>query len=595
MISIANIFQNIYENKSIKNTIVFLGILVSIIIAKPPPEIPGDEITDKDYFDFLVSPDSIRKQLPELSPESETWLDKTSETWIAPPMHEQLAEDEEKVLMGMGACFVPYMSEPELEPNIEVLNAIGKVISSGKSGKKYSLMPGLYHLLMGSGAYKHRIVRKLKIKEGDITQIIPDWCGLSIEVVDENNQPFHGEYELARMDKFIPFGRGFGSDPDLGEKAKTWILKPGTYKIFGVGESYNTLNNFVTVRLLPGEFVKFMLIQSNNDAENNEKLKIIGGGVLDINAESNISSNWQYGINFGGGLSFDAVQDLNDSTKKGNNDESINLSLRSKFTFKKDRIEWITRPQINERIELKNWNMATLNNPLDEIRIPSILTFKVFSRFGPYGRVELRTELFPEYIRIPYDTLLIKFDEDCNCIEIDSVSTDFKIQPSFTPFILETGLGANINALDYRYIKARILAGLGLKYTKIRNTFKKDDFNIDNLTLSDSLKFALITNSTENYIIYHKTHDVSTVEAGPEIVMYLTILMGNFATLETEFKVLFPFDRLKEPNVDLRSTLSLRLFKMVSLDYDFKYMLDKVEKKNEINHGINLRFSYISR
>ena len=124
------------------------------------------------------------------------------------------------MLMGMGAVYIPYMSDPNLEAEVEIIDSTGDVVASGKTGRKYSLMPSEYYVMLGSGAHKQKMVKPVVVEENTITPLLPDWCGLTIDVVDENNYPFRGEYELARIDKFVPFGRAFGRDPDLGEKVK---------------------------------------------------------------------------------------------------------------------------------------------------------------------------------------------------------------------------------------------------------------------------------------------------------------------------------------------------------------------------------------
>ncbi len=585
----------------LERDIVFTAIIILLIysgeiLAKPPSDLPGEEITEKQFFDFITPRDSIEKKVPESSPESPTWLDHISKTWDAPPLSIQLAEDKRNIRIGMGAVFVPHISDRNLEPTIEIINESGKVVASGKTGRKYNLMPKKYYAILGSGAHNQRIVKTFKITESNIIPLIPDWSGLSIDVVDENNQPFRGEYELARMDKFDPFGRGTGRDINLGEEVKTWILKPGIYKIFGVGESYNTLTNFVTVRLLPGEYVRFTLVQKEIDME------IIGGGIIQVEPSSKMASNWKYGIDIGGSVDFNKIIDNNDTTN--NTDvKSMTLVFRPKLNYKKPPVEFDNRLWLNEGVTFEEWDLSRLASSTDEIRLSSIFTWRFFPWLGPYGRLEMITELFPVHERVPENVshYFIIYNEDYSLKEIDSVNNSYQMQPSLSPFTFESGVGANINAFDKRYFKAGFLTGIGLKYKNVRDESEKRDTSIVDIdTLDnyiDSLLYDIIYN--ESYTVIRKFNDKDIVEVGPEIVMNMTILLGRLASVESELKYFAPFERIKRPDITWRATLSWRLIRILTLDYEYEYTLkqpkEEALKQNESKHRILIRFSFISR
>lgn len=576
--------------------IIMLYGFIALLTAKPPDDLPGEEITEDQYFDFLTPRDSIVKKVPGTSPESPTWLDRAARTWDAPPIQVQIAQDKKKMLMGMGAVYVPYMSDPNLESEIEIIDSTGDVVASGKTGRKYSLMPGKYYIMLGSGPHRQKIVRPVTLEESKIIPLIPNWCGLQIDVVDEGNYPFRGEYELARIDKFAPFGRGFGRDPDLGENVKTWILKPGIYKIFGVGQGYNTLTNFVTVRLLPGEFVRFTLVQDENS------LEIKGGGVVQTEAASGIASNWKYGIDVGGSVDFNAKYDHDDSSKNTNN-KSVSLIFRSSLNYKKEAIEWDNRLWLSEGIDFEEWDLSRLKSSTDEIRFTSLFTWRFLHWLGPYGRFEASSEFFPEYERRPENVpshYFITFDEDYYLTDINSVDSTYKTQPPFSPLNLETGIGANINAVKTRFFEARFLSGLGLKYKKVwdeselADTSKKKFHEIE-----DSLAYNYIIDNNYTFTAIRNFNDEASVEIGPEAVLYMTLKLGRFAIIESEIKYFSPFNRMERPDLTLRSTVSWRLLRMLTLDYEYEYKLkqpkEEALRQNESRHRVLIRFSYTSR
>ena len=577
--------------------ILMLCGFIAFLMAKPPDDLPGEEITEDQYFDFILPRDSVVKKVPQTSPESPTWLDQAARTWDAPPIEIQLAQDKKKMLMGMGAVYVPYMSDPNLEAEIEIIDSTGDIVVSGKTGRKYSLMPSEYYVMLGSGAHKQKMVKPVIIEENKITPLLPNWCGLSVDVVNEGNYPFRGEYELARIDKFVPFGRGFGRDPDLGEKVKTWILKPGIYKIFGVGQGYNTLTNFVTVRLLPGEFVRFTLVQDENS------LEIKGGGVVQMEATSGIASNWKYGIDVGGSVDFNAKYDHDDSSKNTNN-KSVSLIFRSNLNYKKEAIEWDNRLWLSEGIDFEEWDLSRLKSSSDEIRFTSLFTWRFLHWLGPYGRFEASSEFFPEYERRPENVpshYFITFNEDYYLTDTNSVDSTYKTQPPFSPLNLETGIGANINAVKTRFFEARVLSGMGLKYKKVWDESElADTSKIKFSTTEDSLMYDTIVHINNNsFTAVRRFNDEASVEVGPEVVLYMTLKLGRFAIIESEVKYFSPFNRMERPDLTLRSTVSWRLLRMLTLDYEYEYKLkqpaEEALRQNESRHRVLVRFSYTSR
>ncbi len=583
---------------------VYGSLLVFIVggtlsLGKPPSELPGEEITEEQYFDFVVPRDSIASKVPEGSPYSETWLDQAAKTWDAPPLAVQIAEDKEKILMGKGAVFIPYISDPALEPDIEVMDPMGNVVASGKPGRKYCFVPGTYHVMLGSGPHKQRIVRTVEIIENELVPVVPNWCGLSIEVVDEDNQPFRGEYEIARIDKFVPYGRGFGRNPDLGEEVKTWILKPGIYKIFGVGESYNTLTNFLTVRLLPGEYVRLVLVQKDETS-----MEIIGGGQLQLTPGSEIATNWKYGIDVGGGVDFNMTYNhMGDSTDK--NETALSLILRSMLTYKKNKVDWENRLRISEEVRVTDLDLAGLSNSVDEVQLRSIFTWHFFPWFGPYSRFEINTELFPEYEHAPEGKThyFIIFDEEYKNPSFNVSDSSYKMQNSFSPFTIEPGIGANLTMPSTRFVEGKLLTGIGLKYNKIWDQSELiDSGDIKWDQLNDTVEAQLnniINDSKFTHTLIRKFNDKSEIEVGPEVILFLLFYLGRWAVVETEIEYFAPFERIERPDLSLRSTLSWRLIRILTLDYEFEYTLkqpyEEAFKKNESRHRILLRFSYTKR
>ncbi len=581
--------------------ILLLSLLFSTVYGRLPDDLPGEEISEEQYMNFIYPIDSITAKVPAYSPSSPTWLDSASQTWDAPPLSKQIAEDERNTLMGMGAVFVPRMSAAELEPNIEIIDSTGKSIESGRPGRKYSLMPGNYFVMIGSGRHNQRIVQKVAIKESKTTPVIPTWSGISIDVVDQEGMPFRGEYELTRIDNFEPYGKGFGRDPNLGEEVRTWILRPGVYKIFGVGESFNTLTNFVTVRLLPGEYVRFLLVM------NGESMKITSGGNVNTDIDRELTSNWGYGINIGGsvGISGEVDHEKNDSSTTGT---SITLLVNTRLNYKNGPIDWDNYLRLNQVADFEGFDINRIESDIDELRISSIFTWRFFHWFGPYGRLEMETGIFPEYARAPSAGninrhFFIEVNEENNALSgIDSTNNTYLLQPSFSPFNLEAGAGANMDLLNTRFFDARILTGVGLRQEYI---WGKSEIIVDT-SLTDTMGLLSGIEEKAFTVVRNLDRKITRPEFGPEAALNVSVRLGRYASVDGELKTFFPIERMVDPGEDgfrpdlrLYSTLSWRLARAITVDYQYDYELrwpkEKEAQSNISRHNILFRYSYSSR
>ena len=196
--------------------------------------------------------------------------------WIAPSAEEQLAADTTVVPAGSGAVFVPAMTNGADEPETLVYQGTQRV-ASGLNGKRIVLAPGSYVLRIGSGPLNQMMSVPVEVTAGN-TKLVPvTWGGMIVEVVDKNNVPHRGKYELINVADRQPYTVGFGADTLLGEKLKTILAMPGLYRIVRPGANYRTRVDFSTVVIPYGQMVYFKLVQDPDDGS------LLGAGVVPPN------------------------------------------------------------------------------------------------------------------------------------------------------------------------------------------------------------------------------------------------------------------------------------------------------------------------
>jgi hypothetical protein len=562
----------------------------AMAFAEAPPTLPGEEITGEVSANLVR--DTASQRAPVTSPYAPEWYIEAVKTWDAPPVSQQLDEDETPIPLGKGSVFVPRMSDPSLEPDVQIADSIGKVVLSGKPGKKFCPIPGTYSVHIGSGSTKQRIVKWVVIEEGKTISLYPTWAGLQVDVVNESNIPFRGSYEMVRLDEFEPFGRTYGRDPNQGERVKTWILQPGLYKIFGVGSSYNAVNNFVTVRLLPGELVHFVLVEEQTTE------RIVSGGVTNVDEASRMfARDWKYGLDVGGSILFNTSNDTNNS--------AIVLLTNIRLNHKKYKGTWDSKIFFDQELNFTNLNISEINNTSDDFIIYSLYLWRIMQWLGPYGRLQYQTHFFPVYDRFAESStrhLFVVARPDSTIEKFDSTSSTYRLRPSLSPMSIELGVGANLDVITRQYFDAKFKLGFG--YSQ-RNTWDQNiDATVDTAllkTADTALYHSLLYNYLGNVKVVQKQDDFTTLSYGPEAAINASLRLGSWGMAEGEIIVRIPVvPLLKEsrvrPDYKVNTIVSWRITRSVTLDYLYMYTFSQplsTDPKVDLSqHRIWLRFSF---
>ena len=565
-------------------------------------ELPGEELTQervdrsRSVQRISLPPAAERTQFTESSDPAETndWLEEVMKTWNSPPLSVQFAANRAILPFGKGGIFIPKMTEINHEPDIEIVDKNGNTVSSGESGRTHVVEPGEYTVMVGSGSQRQRIEKSVTVEEGKTSTIAPEWSGLIIEVVDEQGSLLRGEYELVRIDEFDPYGRGYGASVELGETVRTWILKPGIYKILGAGAGYNTLTNFVTVRLLPGELTNFLLIQ---DPIN---FHIRGGGTVHITPSTRLTSNWRVGANIGANVQFNAEHDHEAKTE--DNIFSMGLLFDSYLLYRNSPMEWSTRLKLEESINIENNDLVNMVNTPDRVNLSSIFIWRLYHWMGPYARAEFNTKLFDTKLKRGKENWFCFVDTDYLFNEEAGFDTSltFVSEPAFSPLIFDLGLGLNIDLTAVRTFESRLRVGIGSSYSRYLDRHRIIEAN-KVVYLSDDDYFEERAKAANSIILY-PDKKVRIFETGPQIALGMMSRLGAFASADAEIRVftpVIPEVRITKPDLDLHGTLSWRLTSVMNFDYTYRRSL-KQPAELEVpvhtsSHGIWLRLHFSSR
>ena len=133
-------------------------------------------------------------------------------------------------------------------------------MASGLNGTRILVDAGDYVVRVGSGPMSQMVSVPVTVQAGETTVAPVRWGGLRVEVVDENNLPHRGAYELIRVADRQPLTVGFGADTLQGERLLTLLMPPGLYRIVPPGSNYRARTDFATVAVPEGGLVHFRLV-----------------------------------------------------------------------------------------------------------------------------------------------------------------------------------------------------------------------------------------------------------------------------------------------------------------------------------------------
>ncbi len=489
--------------------------------------------------------------------------------WIAPSPEEQLAADTTAVPAGSGAVFVPAMTNGADEPETLVFQGEQRV-ASGQNGKRIVLAPGSYVLRIGSSPLNQMMSVPVEVTAGNTTLVPVTWGGIIVEVVDKNNVPHRGTYELIRVADRQPYTVGFGADTLLGEKLKTILAEPGLYRIVRPGANYRTRTDFSTVVIPEASMVYFKLVQDPDDGS------LLGAGVVPPNEMGIVQpgSAWTRTMTVGVGVpitgSSNVVGTANQTTiggdftfdtyliyDRGKNYAGIIFEVEEGFVS--------IDPEVSPKLPLQK--------TVDRLRFDTIYTRLLGgSRVGPYVRLGVLTNLFESNVLVTEDTTVVKHLLDGTTTTEDvAANEDFSVGNAFAPVSIREGVGVNVRLLRGRIVSLDWRGGLGFRQNRFNGAFVLD-------------------NSATGFQEYSQQESFN--ETGLETTVVGTVRLSRLL-LNTNLDLFGDFDELENPTLDWRNTFSWRLTGGLSLDYRVDVLQQpQVTEDTQLRQTLQFRYSW---
>jgi hypothetical protein len=488
--------------------------------------------------------------------------------WTAPTAAEQLAADTTVVPAGMGAVFVPAMTNGIDEPEALVYQG-QKQVGGGPNGTRIVLAPGSYTLRVGSPPLNQMVTIPVDVTAGNTTLVPVRWGALVVEVVDEDNIPHRGSYELIQVSDRQPYTVGFGADTLNGERLRTLLVGPGLYRIVRPGSNYRARTDFSTVVVPEGSVVYYKLVLDPDDGS------LLGAGVVPPEELGIVTSasGWNRSYSIGIGLPLSSTRNVVGAS----NQTSIGLDTTFDFYARYDR----NRNYFSSIFELEegfvsidpqDFEALPLQKTNDRLRFDLLYTRFLSSRIGPYVRFGLLTNVFESNVLVTEPTLVTKNMLDgSTTTEVVEANEDFKVGDGFAPVLLREGAGINFRLVRSRAVSLDWRAGLGFRQNRYNGSFVQDDASTG----------RLIYNEQENF----NQSGLETTIVGDVRVRRLL--------LNTNLDLFGDFDDFENPTLDWRNTFSFRLTGALSLDYRVDILEQpQVTDDTQVTQSLLFRYSW---
>ena len=319
---------------------------------------------------------------------------------------------------------------------------------------------------------------------------------------------------------------------------------------------------------------------------------------MDITPGKAITSNWKYGANIGMTLQFNGETNRLETHK---NTISSFLSTRINFwlRFNKNPLVWESTIRLDEGFNLSDLSLARLTTGPDELRVHSIFIWRFIPWFGPYSRAELRTNLLPRRITLDkaiYNQFCL-VDDNNSFNSFDSVNQAIKLSSPFSPLTFDFGAGANFDALNSRFFELKVQLGAGSSFNRFPDRYISINAHEVDTTSIDLEKRSLLDNS----LVLRREKKTRLFEFGPQTSFIEISSWANryCRSRTTDICTIAPEMRFTSPDFDFSATLSWRLTRAVTLDYEYDWLLKQPENMDaridKSTHNIWLRFSFSSK
>jgi ABC-type uncharacterized transport system auxiliary subunit len=503
----------------------------------------------------------------------------TSRTFLELPVNEnrRLELIEEEQIGIMGRLFIPSRTDPDYEPMFYVEDMEENYIGSYLMGSEVHLQPGKYRVFLGTGTTSQRVVEEVEIFSKYKTLLEPDAGWLMINIIDNMRNQVDQRYELFDLNTGESMGFGWGIKEGVGQQLSAWIIKPGHYKVVLNGNPFNTFEDFATVEVKRGEVEQLTIVVTENPPH-----RLVGAGRIMI--EDFYSGTGRTSISIMNHLNANFMS--RNDVQKDKNSFSMNIieQLDTKIVADYFPFHYTMKNLLEIGVAKDNDTDMMISN--DKFDLRNTLIYYIFRNFGIYGRADMNTRLFDEYVVSKDEKIYQIRDKDGNSIG-EELTDKFHTKKAFTPLTFKQGAGLNYRMMNRSRANVNLRAGLGF-----RQDFHGNALYFSRRVSTDPEDRDFNPEIEDDYYIYRRLSDVN--QRGIEFSAIGNFQIFRDLNYSMNIDYLAPFDNNDSQNFEMENILNLRMFKYLSWDYRLNLDYNKnVRDYVLFDHTLFLRFTYI--
>lgn len=485
-------------------------------------------------------------------------------------LRDQLDEDVTPLPAGMGALFVPSLSEAALEPVVLVFHGTDRV-AAGRTGERIVVPPGTYKVMVGQGPRTGRAVTEVKVLDG-ITAPVPAFFGaLRVVLVNEDGHREPGTYVIATADGRDVYGPAQAPVGEDAANAMTWLLPPGDY-MFALGKDPGSRRDAFAFKVTEGDIVRYRVVLDDDHILRTEfgdtdfvetqgiwRLRWVLGGSATLSNQENQFT----GLN-GSSAQLGAFSRLEAGLDTGNHLALLRFNIDESFLG----------------LDSAYGADVPLRSVVNEAEAELLYNYRMGGILGPYARGLARTSFFEDHYFPDQDVFMLTRSESGELVQRSEASAGDRVRlfQEFAPLTLQEGVGLGLTFVDIKEVSLMVRGGVAARQAMYRDgrfIESRDGGTVNLVRLEDNDRF------------------------GGELTAIAGFRISDTFAFETRFDSFIPSGQIVEgdtfkPIFRWDNTVPLRLGRAASLVYTFSLRRDELAIDDlQTLQGLAVRFQHV--
>lgn len=352
------------------------------------------------------------------------------------PARDQSETDITVIPDGMGAIFVPGLEARTPESVTVVVMFEGRILATGRPGRRIVVPPGHYRVLVGEGRLDHRPAVELDVADGVTTRPVATYGVLRVSVVDPSGRPVEEDFSVGAVDAQRTFGP-FRPEGRAGERPSIGLYLPAGRYTLALGSNPRAEEGSSAVVVAAGEVAQMRMV-----VDDRRLLRTEFGESEPLKSPSSWKVTWV--------IAADGSLASKSNQVGGWNGQALTLGLYSKFSLAFDSGRHLAKLDVSadeSAVGITASPSGSAEFPLqkltDDLRAEVLYNYRVGGAIGPYVRAVGYTSLLPTkyYAGRGLDATTFGPDGQITRTERFEAGQNYRLFPELAPFIAQEGAG----------------------------------------------------------------------------------------------------------------------------------------------------------